>query len=108
MKSKCLSERLKRLLKRWFLRKSNLVAIKHLCSNVRPQWEANVWSAQAHLPAGDKGPGPALCREPVMGGVTRSPLVKDGALPEEIGGKVLGRGEEGVSSASLPAGLSPA
>lgn len=103
-----MSERLKRVLKRWCLRKSNLVAIKHLCSNARPQWEANVWSAQAHLPAGDKGPGPALCRKPVRSGVRRSPLVKDGALPEEIGGKALGRGEVGVSSASLPAGLSPA
>lgn len=38
MKSKCLSERLKRVLKRWLLRKSNLVAIKHLCSDVRSQW----------------------------------------------------------------------
>lgn len=68
--------------------------------------EANVWLARAHLPAGDKGPGPAPCREPVRGAVRRSPLVKDGALPEEIGRKARGQGEVGVSSASLPAGLS--
>jgi len=67
MKSKCLLERLKAVLKRRDPRKSNLVAIKHLCNHAQWPWEASVWSAQAHFCADTQGPGPALCRRPVSG-----------------------------------------
>lgn len=62
MKSKCLSERLETILKRQFLGKSNLVAIKDLCNHANRQREAGVWSAQAHLRADAQVPGPAMHR----------------------------------------------
>lgn len=69
-------------------------ARKHLCNHTRPQWEASsIWSVQTHLPAGDKGPGPAQCRELVRSGDEVS-WDRYGTLSEEAGGTEpqMGRG----------------
>lgn len=56
------------VLKRQYPRKSNLVAIKHLCNHAHRRWEASVWSPQARLCADAQGPGPALPWQPARGG----------------------------------------
>lgn len=110
MKSKCLSERLKAVLKRQNPRKSSLVAIKHLCNHARRPREASFWSAQARFCADTQEPGPVQCRRSVGGGGEEpsAPEGGTGLLPEEAGREqALGWGVAAMLR-SLPGGLSPA
>lgn len=110
MKSKCLSERLKVVPKRWNPRESSLVAIKHLCNHAWRPREASFRSAQACFCAETQEPGPVQCRRPAgCGGEEPSaPEGRTGLLPEEAGREpALGQGVAAMLR-SLPGGLSPA
>lgn len=114
MKSKCLSERLKAVLKRRDPRTSNLVAIKHLCNHAQRLWEASVRSARARFCTDAQGPGPALCWWPVRGGGEKPSPGEGRGFSQRKGagsrhwddaGEVACRAQP--SLASLPAALIP-